>query len=607
MKVIMVNPSGYRASFDSFTPLGLISLATVIHGQDCKVTMEIIDLYKEYASGRQDMKRSFQTNIEEDARYILSKKPDAVGIYAMCNTLHSVLLLADKLRELAPEVRIMLGGPQATIAAKSILENCSFIDAIGLGEGETTILGICKALETGDFKNATGVAFREQEKVVLRYADTLIEDLDQLPLIDFDLYPYPLSDAISLDVGRGCPFSCTFCSTKLFWKQRYRIKTPKRIFDEIEFYHNKYGVKHYPIVHDLFTLDKEAIRQFCNLIIDHQTDIRWTCSSRLDTVDEELLQRMSEAHCTNIFFGVESGSARMQRVLHKNLDLKKLPVLYKLCRETKIGTTFSFMYGFPQETRSDVSDTLNLIYRIWDMGYEEYKKKKLSIRMNRLIFLSGTELTAEYQDQMVLMDSKVREAYGEADDYYKAKLEPLIQNKEMFPHYYQIPSRLSKELNYLELYVNILMEYGLLKLFDITYKLLLLEAGRDNLELFYMLRIVFDDEEMEKLSALFYSSYAEFIEDLIVLLDRFIEQYPFGVVDYSLLQSIYAYEKDIYQDLYASGKDWTHRTRAYAYDVFNMKRFRQEDAVKEPCIVCLKRDSNKISVSRKMQPEYTEA
>lgn len=604
MKVVMVNPSGYRASYESFTPLGLLSLATVVHNQACDIEMEVIDMFKEHALRKQDYNRSVEVNIEEDVHCILERKPDVVGIYAMFNTLLTILLLAQRIRELEPGVKIMLGGPQASVAADAILKNCPYIDAVGLGEGETTIIDICRAVVKNDFSNVMGVAYRNQDEVICRYANSLIEDLDTLSMIDLDLYSYPISDMLSLDVGRGCPFSCNFCSTKLFWKQKYRIKSPKRIFEEIKFYHEKYGIKQFPIVHDLFTLNKEAVKEFCDLMIENKLDVTWTCSSRIDTVDEILLRKMSEAHCVNIFFGVESGSARIQKVIHKNLDLQKIPGLYKLCKEIGMGTTFAFVYSFPQETRNDISDTFNLMYQIWDMGYEEFKKKKLSVRLSRLIFLSGTELTTEFMDQLVLIEDKVKGAYGEFDNYYKNRMESLINNKEMFPHYYHMPTKLSEELQYLDQYVDIIMEHGLLKYFDVTYKLLLSEAAMDNLEVFYMLKNVINDDIIQKLVTYYNSSYVDFMNYLISLLDIFIKTHPFQKIDLSLLQSIFQYEKDIYNELYLSKEDQVDVIKSYDYNVFIMKKYRMTDTMKEKCLVNLKKNGRKVSMSRKKNFDY---
>jgi len=130
----------------------------------------------------------------------------------------------------------MFGGPQASLTAEHSLRSFPWIDVIGIGEGENTIESIADALCTNkDFDNIKGVAYRKHGEIICSSELNLIADLDELPFIDYSLINMEDITAVALDVGRGCPFGCTYCSTKTFWKRAFRLKSSQRILTEIKY------------------------------------------------------------------------------------------------------------------------------------------------------------------------------------------------------------------------------------------------------------------------------------------------------------------------------------------------------------------------------------
>ena len=92
---------------------------------------------------------------------------------------------------------------------------------------------------------------------------------------------------------------------------------------------------------------------------DNKIDLRWTCETRADLITKELLVKMKSAGCETIFFGVESGSLRIQKKLNKNIDLQEVKQTFELCKEVGIQTATSFMLGIPGETVEDMNATFN--------------------------------------------------------------------------------------------------------------------------------------------------------------------------------------------------------------------------------------------------------
>src|SRR5262249_2468707 len=110
---------------------------------------------------------------------------------------------------------------------------------------------------------------------------------------------YPIRElgltTLSVEAGRGCPFQCTFCSTASFFGRKYRLKSPEKLCEELDFLHAEYGLGHFSLTHDLFTVDRRKVIAFCREVAGR--GYSWDCSARTDCVDEELLALMSEAGC----------------------------------------------------------------------------------------------------------------------------------------------------------------------------------------------------------------------------------------------------------------------------------------------------------------------
>lgn len=80
-----------------------------------------------------------------------------------------------------------------------------------------------------------GLAARNNGNIFINKNKCLVDDLDKLPYVDYSLLEdIDIKKQVNIDVGRGCPFSCTFCSTSIFWKRRYRLKSKERLIEEME-------------------------------------------------------------------------------------------------------------------------------------------------------------------------------------------------------------------------------------------------------------------------------------------------------------------------------------------------------------------------------------
>jgi len=360
-----------------------------------------------------------QLNCDEAMRYLASylvaKRPKVIGFYTVCNTFVFTVQVAAHIRELDPTIKIVFGGPHATLTAMSCLEHLDFLDAVYLGEAEHSIIPLMDALIAGgDLSKVAGAAYRSGGEIHINAQAELLTDEELIDSTVYDYTPFS-SEAIEknayLEGGRGCPFGCTFCSTNSFWGRKYRLKPIEALIDEMDRIHEIYGTNDFSILHDHFTTDKRRIKEFCRLLIANDRGYFWSCSGRADSFDDELLDLLKEANCKSIYLGIETGSGRMQRVINKNLDIENSLTTIRKIYDRGIDATVSFIYGFPDETETDFFETIKMIEEVYRIGFRY-------VQLHPYILTPQTEETDKVKDVF----------YFDRD----ATLEHTIYNKNLF-------------------------------------------------------------------------------------------------------------------------------------------------------------------------------
>src|SRR5262249_8971018 len=186
-------------------------------------------------------------------------------------------------------------------------------------------------------------------------------DLDAIPLPAYQLAGgLPRDTRAALELGRGCPYACTFCSTNDFFRRKFRLRSPARVLTDMRILATTFGVREFELVHDMFTIDRRRVVQFCDAMLASGEDFKWACSARTDCVDDELLSLMARAGCVSIFFGVEAGSAHIQKTINKHLDIESAMHVVDKAEDLGMRSTVSLITGFPEETDSDLRETLRM-------------------------------------------------------------------------------------------------------------------------------------------------------------------------------------------------------------------------------------------------------
>lgn len=459
-KIVFVNPPNGDKKINNFT-CGLFSLGSILleKGYDVR----IIDVDYLVSSGEISNSLTFSENVENICEYITRDNPDVVSFYTMSNNYYLTIYISKYLKEKNREIKIVFGGPQATLSARETIKLCSWIECIGVGEGEKSIENIIYNLVNDiKFTNEKGVAYLKNGQVVENDID-LIENLDDTVKYNFSLLEGKMDEQISIDVGRGCPFECKYCSTKTFWKRNYRLKSSKRIVEEIEELQEKFGTNKFAFEHDLFTVDKNKIMNFCNMLIEKNIDISWGCSSRIDTLDEELVKKMVDAGCRHMYLGIESGSQRIQNIIKKRFRVDEILDKVILLRKYNIQIIASFIYGFPEEIEDDVNSTMELIRKLVLNGVN-------SIQTHMLSIFPGTEYLKEIREDLYLTNKFSNMSSSKYID--KNDMRIVENNIEMFSQYLDFDLGIRQEISYLGPYITLYFRI-LVKIYKKTYEYLL--------------------------------------------------------------------------------------------------------------------------------------
>ena len=423
----------------SHAPMGVLSLAAVL--EQHALEPQIVDLnrlYYEYVSNEStDTIGDTFCSFAADA--LRTIEADVFGFSTICSTYPLTLRLAQRVHESHPGSYIVLGGPQASVVDVATLEHFPFIDSIVRGEAEVTLIQLLDVLSSNSrFENLPGISYRNAGNVVRNPNAPVIEDLDSLPLPAFHLYPH-LKDCYfaPLEAGRGCPFACSFCSTNDFFRRRFRMKSPQVLLQQMFAIKKEYGISSFELIHDMFNVDRKKVVSFCETVLGCGEKLSWSCSSRTDCIDDELISLMARAGCNRIFFGIDTGSDRMQAMIHKRLNLQEADARIHYAHRKGMEPTVSLITAFPEETKEDVRGTVRFFG-------ESLRYEHAEIQFHLLAPLAETPITTQYKDQLVY-DDIFSDISFQGWAQHPEDRDLIIAHRDIFPNFYGVPTPLGRE------------------------------------------------------------------------------------------------------------------------------------------------------------------
>lgn len=322
-------------------------------------------------------------------RKVKELKPKIVGFTVNVQEFDQVIEVNNELKKSFDFISI-IGGPQCTSMPGDFLTNGFDVAVVGEGE-ETTVelVGCLKEIMAGqnDFskvrqlmaerlKDVLGISYLDEEGSVAANPSRPYSDIAEIVLpaydkIDMESYVQiadgtvrglPLRSAIIL-TSRGCPYDCTFCDCNKVFGQKVRFRSLENVRQEVKFLKERYDVEAIWLADDTFTLNKDHILGIGKIM--KEFGIIWSCNTRVNLIDEELVKEMKKFGCVQFDIGVESGSQRvLDEVMRKRISLDQVKNTFALCRKFGMRTLASFMIGVPTETREEMEETMNLAREI---------------------------------------------------------------------------------------------------------------------------------------------------------------------------------------------------------------------------------------------------
>lgn len=335
MKILLVNPEFPYKGRDKF-PVGLSYIAAV-----AKKFGEV---------------RIIDENIGEKAEREIEKfSPDIVGITSTTPSFSRAKEIARFSKEIG--AKVIFGGVHATFRPEEALE---VSDIVVRGEGEKTFEEILLGKR---FKEIKGISFKENGKIFHTLHREFVENLDSLPLPAYDLFPLKKYTMMSIVTSRGCFYNCSYCCATRFWGQSVRFHSVERVLKEMEIIQSL-GFKTLKIHDSTFTLDRERVMKICDGIIEKGIDLRWSCETRADHLDYEMLNKMKEAGCVLICMGIDNADEEVLKKNKRVFDLEHAKKVFKWCKDIGIKTRAYVVFGLEGESKKSVEKTLKYLNEI---------------------------------------------------------------------------------------------------------------------------------------------------------------------------------------------------------------------------------------------------
>jgi radical SAM superfamily enzyme YgiQ (UPF0313 family) len=256
-------------------------------------------------------------------------------------------------------------GSHVTPMAMETLRNFPTLDVVIRLEPEYTLRELVQKLDAGEtLHGVQGTVFRDKGEIVVNPDRPFIPDLDDLPMplyhkLPLQKYRIPMVKGAYCFVvtSRGCTAGCRFCIKHVMWQNTVRSHTPERILAEMKEL-KRLGIDNIHFYADLFTVDREVVLGLCKLIIADGLKVKWTCNSRVDYIDEEMLPLMAQAGCWMISWGIESGSEEVLKRMRKGIKPEKTRAALELSHRLGMKNWGYFIIGMPGETVETINETI---------------------------------------------------------------------------------------------------------------------------------------------------------------------------------------------------------------------------------------------------------
>lgn len=333
-KILLINPLGDEENY-GFS-LGVAYLSSILKKNGRKVALlDFVNIRNGEPSER--LKKA-----------IKCFSPDVVGFSIQNMSYNFSKNLISFLSDFYPGV-ILMGGPEVTVR-ETIMDDIPEADMAILGEGEKTFIELLECMDKNDnFRNINGLSWRNNDKVIKNNPREPIKDLDSLPFPDFDIYGVESFDKYPIITSRGCPFSCSFCSSSL--GRAWRKRSPMNVLNEMKMAIDRYKIKLFQFVDASFNLMPQRVIEICDLMIQEKINIPWTVQGmRADKITDQLVEKMKKSGCRRLYVGIESFDKDVYEEIGKRESINEIKRGIKIAKKSGIEVYGYLIMGLPKDS-----------------------------------------------------------------------------------------------------------------------------------------------------------------------------------------------------------------------------------------------------------------
>jgi radical SAM superfamily enzyme YgiQ (UPF0313 family) len=405
MKITLISTS----TFPSDQGIRTISSVLKKEGHDVKIVFMTLS---------EDYSKNYSLS-ELNQLLRICKESKLIGINSFASTSERASRIISFLKKRI-DAPIVYGGVHATISSKDCV-NVS--DIVCVGESEEAIIDLVKAIEKGkSFEKIKNLWIKKGDKIIKNPVRNIIDNLDSLPLPDYDIKSHyildkgkirdfreeDLSGQVFFLTGRGCPYGCDYCSNSFFnklyagkRKKILRWHSPEYIIKGILELKKKFprALKYFDIRDDTFSLRPlEDIKKFCKLYKEN-VKMRFKCLADPKTISDEKIKLLVDAGCTDIILGIQGGERTNQDIYHRNqkdIDVLKAAEILNRYKD-KLAVMYDVITCNPYETPEDIISLIRLLQKI---------PKPYYLSINNLVFFPGSQLYKKAVEDGIIKSEK---------------------------------------------------------------------------------------------------------------------------------------------------------------------------------------------------------
>ncbi len=372
IKVLLIDPPFPERPWDinwltQFPPKGLMYIAAYL--RDKGVESDVLDTKQMQYERPSLLSRSIR-EIQQFVKYYLKEhNPEIIGITSTTISYIPATKIAMAAKEAAPSAKVVIGGVHVTFTAQETLKECPWIDIVVRGEGERPMLELAQGRPLSQIQ---GISYRKNGEIIDNPRGPLLNP-DEIPIPAYDMLDMNKYAYVVLMCTRGCPHSCTFCELPLIHGKRIRYRSVEKVSQELELALSLNPNLEIRYEDEFMGLDTERTKQILDVIKSKKVG-QFRAATRPDGLNNEILVKLKEAGCTNLYIGMESGSDEVLRINKRGITVAKILEIAEMFLRNEMLFHSGFILGLPGETKETLQKTLDIALKCCDATFTTVRK-----------------------------------------------------------------------------------------------------------------------------------------------------------------------------------------------------------------------------------------